>query len=169
MSRPSSTAPGGDDGEGALLLAERGSEPRHDRDARRGFADRVGGEAVSVERVEIERCRGGDGGRLVVEIVAGRDQPVGDGAVGQAGIEMAEPEMLGEPARERALAACRRTVDGNDRDVVHAASAPFAKPAPRRVRISTKLGNEVAIVALSSTLTGRSAASPMTRKLMAMR
>ncbi len=37
-----------------------------------------------------------------------------DGAVGQAGVEMAQAEMLGEPPAKRALAGGRRAVDGDD-------------------------------------------------------
>ena len=55
--------------------------------------------------------------------------------------------MLGEPARQRALAARRRPVDGDDERVrrfgAHAASAPSANSAPRPRSSSTKLGKEV--------------------------
>src|SRR5262249_61533320 len=99
------------------------------------------------------------GARHVVERRLRVEHGLGDRAIDQPGIEMAQPVVSGEALRHRALARRRRSVDGDD----HAISAP-------RVRIiATNPGKLVAMNAVSSTLTGLSAARPMTSADMAMR
>ena len=95
----------------------------------------------------------------IIEPLAGLDQRHRHRPVDQPGIEVPQPVMGGEPLAERALSGGRRSVDGDD----HEQSAPSARI------IGTKLGKLVAMNELSSTPTGLSLASPMTRNAMAMR
>ena len=88
-----------------------------------------------------------------------------DGAIEQARIEMGQVKVLAQRGGDGALARGRRSIHRDN----HAASSLWENPAPRRVKSASKLGKDVAIIRSSSTVTGFSAASPMTRKLMAMR
>ena len=67
-----------------------------------------------VELRRIERPRRRDRVRLVVERASGIEQRLGDRAIDQPGVEVAQPEMRREPLAERALARRRRSVDGDD-------------------------------------------------------
>src|SRR5262249_919156 len=100
-----------------------------------------------------------DRGGLVLQISASAQQRVRDRAVDHPGIEMAEAVMGGKAPGERALAGGGRTVDRDD----HENSAPSARI------IGMKSGKLVAMKAVSSTLTGLSAASPITSADIAMR
>src|SRR5436305_1185442 len=80
-------------------------------------------------------------------------------AVDQPGVEVPQAVMRGEPLAERPLPRGRRPVDGDD----HERSAPRA-----RIR-GGKPGKLVAMIAASSTRTGFSLESPMTKNAMAMR
>ena len=114
----------------------------------------------------------------VVEVAPRVEQGQRDRAVEQTGIEMRQAVMQGEPLGERALARGGRAVDGDDEgrvvpvhgDIIrdHAA-APSSIRAPSASMVGRKLGKLVAIIAPSSTVTGLLAASPRTRKAMAMR
>ena len=89
-----------------------------------------------------------------------------DRTIGEAGIQMSQMEMLRQAARERALAGCCRSVNGDN----HAASlSPRVIEAPIAANRDVKVGKLVAITAPSSTVTGFSLASPRTRKDIAMR
>jgi hypothetical protein len=89
----------------------------------------------------------------------GIDERLGDGAVDQAGVEMAQAVMGGEFPAERAFARGGRSVDGDDHERSH----------PSERISSTKSGKLVAMNALSSMRTGLSLASPITSAAMAMR
>ena len=67
--------------------------------------------------------------------MAGIEQRLGHRAIEQAGVEMAQAVMRGEPLAERALAGRRRSVDGDD----------HARSAPRPRIIGTKPGKLVAM------------------------
>ena len=106
MSRPSSTAPGGCCSEAALLLDQDRAHLGNDRDLRRSLADRMGGQRGAVEAAEIDVARRFDRRAGVVERPAAGDQRLRDGAVGQAGVEMGEVVIVGEPPRR--ACPCRR-------------------------------------------------------------
>ena len=107
----------------------------------------------------IERHRDRHRARLVGEIKTLIQQRLRHRAINHAGVEVAIAVMMGEPFAERALAGCRRSVDGDD----HENSAPSERI------IGMKSGKLVAMKAVSSTLTGLSAASPITSADIAMR
>jgi len=67
-----------------------------------------------IEFSKVERLRRGNSSVLVVETRCCGEKTVGDGAIGQAGVDMAKAEMPGEPTRQGALAARRWPVDGDD-------------------------------------------------------
>ena len=67
--------------------------------------------AVELRQVDLPRRR--LGGRGVVERQAVRQQRMRHGAVGEAGVEMVEVVVVGEPRRQRALAGAGRPVDGD--------------------------------------------------------
>src|SRR4051812_44005008 len=103
---------------------------------------------------------------------------------------MGEPELVGQPPRQRALAGGGRAIDRDDKGlfrdpgpparvvragkiaavpvpaVAHGASI---KRAPSRVISGTKSGKLVAIGLASSIRTGSRAARPSTRNAIAMR
>src|SRR5262249_51117001 len=116
-------------------------------------------EHLFVKTLGIEALRGGDGPLDIVEPVAGVEERLGDGAVDQPGVEVAEPVVGSQPFAERTLAGSRRSVDGDDHE--------YSAPSPRI--IGTKLGKLVAMNEVSSTPTGLSLASPITRNAIAMR
>src|SRR5262245_1615190 len=129
------------------------------RDQRSRLAHRLALERRLVETAGIERLGGGHGTRAIFRGAAGIEQSLRHRAVDQAGVEMAQAIVGGEPLAERPLARGRRPVDGDD----HERSAP-------RPRIKAeKPGKLVAMMAASSTRTGCSLANPMTRNAMAMR
>src|SRR3546814_13536427 len=98
--------------------------------------------------------------------IAAGDQDLGcHGAVDRAGVEVGAAQRLGEAPGQRALAGGHRPVDGDN----HLDPWGAAKSAPRPCIRGAKSGNEVATGVMSSISTGFSAASPHTRKLMAMR
>ena len=82
--------------------------------------------------------------RLVGEVKTLVQQRLRHRAINHAGVEVAVAVMMGEPLAERALAGCRRSVDGDD----HENSAPSERI------IGMKSGKLVAMKAVSSTLTG---------------
>ncbi len=119
----------------------------------------MGLEAGLVELAGLQRLRRRDRRRDVVERMPPVEQRHRHRPVDQAGVEMAQPIVGGEPLAERALAGRGRSVDGDD----HVSSPP----SPRIN--STKLGKLVAMNAASSTCTGFSLAVPSTSADMAMR
>ena len=64
--------------------------------------------------IDLAEVAGARGGELAVRIAAHLQQVEGGGAVEQAGIHMGQPEMRGEGAGDRALAAGGGSVDGDD-------------------------------------------------------
>ena len=112
-----------------------------------------------VELRRIERAGGRRGALHVIQPMAGIEHRLRHRPVDQAGIEMAQPVMGGEPLAQRALAGGGRSVDGDD----------HAKSAPNPRICGTKPGKLVAMKLTSSTPTGFSLASPITRNAMAMR
>ena len=68
---------------------------------------------LAVEVRQIDLARGGLGRRDIVERQAMAEQRMRDGAVGQAGVEMRQVVIVGKPARQRAFAGGRGTVDGD--------------------------------------------------------
>jgi hypothetical protein len=146
-------------GEAALEVEQRLAHGGNGGDDRGRLAHLATAQARLVEAPEIQRPRRRFRGRRILERAAGVEKGAGDPAVDEAGVEVRQPEMVGEAPRERPLAGGRRPVDGDD----HAIAAPSS-----RIR-GTKLGKLVAIIAPSSTVIPSRAARPMTRKAMAMR
>src|SRR4029077_17554737 len=107
----------------------------------------------------VERLGGACRGRNIVWIASRINQSLGDGAVDEARVEMAQPIVSGKPLAERSLARRCRSVDGND----HVRSAPI-----ERIN-STKPGKLVAMNALSSMRTALPAPRPMTNTAIAIR
>ena len=74
-----------------------------------------------------------------------------DGAIEQPGVEARQPPMVGDALGQRALARCRRSVDGND----HRADPVACRSGRRCSSISaTNSGKLVATMVVSSTVTG---------------
>src|SRR5579885_2177628 len=111
-------------------------------------------EVRRVERTRRSNCRRPVAGRF-----AGIEHGLGNGAIEQPSVEMAQAVMRGQLLAERALAGGGGSVNGDD----HVRSAPS-----ERIR-SVKPGKLVPMKALSSIRTGCSLASPMTSAAMAMR
>src|SRR5690348_8929610 len=128
-------------------------------DDRRRFTGTVGLERGFVERGWIKDFCGGGGGFKVVRLPARIEHGLGDRAIDQTRIEVAQAIVGGKPLAERPFARRGRTVDGYD----HVRSAPTD-----RIN-STKPGKLVAMNALSSMRTAFSLASPMTSADMAIR
>ena len=63
----------------------------------------------------------------IVGVEAAIGDPLADGAIEEAGVEIGQAEMAGEPRRERALAGRRRSVDGDD----HGARRDDPRPLPK--------------------------------------
>ena len=114
MSRPSSTAPPGLLGEGALLVDENTPHLGNDSHLRRGIRDGMGGQPMIVEVGEIDLPGGFDGMRFIVQRPAFLQHHMRHGAIGEAGVEMAEVVIVGDASGERALSGSRRAVDGDD-------------------------------------------------------
>src|SRR5690606_39541926 len=117
-------------------------------------------------------------GRGVGRVAAGAQHLKADAAVEAAGVEEIVAVVPGEAPRQRALAGRRRPVDGDD----HAKVPPVRGPpvaictspaarmsAPSARMKSPKPGKLVSMNSPSSTVTGRRAPRPSTRKLIAMR
>ena len=81
----------------------------------------VGGEPVLVEIGEVDLPRRLDGVRFVVQRQALLQQAIAHRAIGQAGVEMRQMVIVGQPAGERALAGRSGTVDGDEEGFVAAA------------------------------------------------
>src|SRR6266404_3595127 len=90
-----------------------------------------------------------------------------DRSVQRAGVEVREPEAVGEAARQRTLSRSRRAVDRDNKGVNRHYSPRMTAPSP--FISSTKLGKLVAIGAASSMRTGRRVARPRTRSAIAIR
>ncbi|MCY1306842.1 hypothetical protein D9M70_567260 [compost metagenome] len=73
----------------------------------------MGGKHRPIETGELDLARHLLSDRLVIERQAGIQQRLGGSAIGEAGVEMMKAVFLGDPARERALAGCGRSVDGD--------------------------------------------------------
>ena len=67
-----------------------------------------------VEPRGIERARRSHSMRLIIERTTGIEQRFGDRPIDQAGVEMAQPEMRGEPLAERSFARRGRAIDRDD-------------------------------------------------------
>ena len=93
-------------GEIALKGEERVAHLRNRRHDRGGFADRVTFQNLLVERTRVERSRSRHGLGLVVKRASRVEQGLGDRAIDQPGVEMAQPEMAAS-LFERALARGR--------------------------------------------------------------
>src|SRR5262249_15588276 len=123
------------------------------------LADLMALERLLVEGIGIDLDGDRRGLERAAQVVAGGEHPLGHRPVKQTGVQMAQAVMGGDALGDGALAGCGRSVDGDDHD-----SSP-----PRRRIMSTKPGKLVAMKAVSSTCTGSSAPSPITRAAMAMR
>ncbi len=80
---------------------------------------------------------------------------------------MRELEMPRQPLRERAFAGRGSAIDSDDDGARHVFTAMKSAPSAR-ISVSNS-GKLVAIMAVSSTLTGSREANPATRNDMAMR
>ena len=147
--------------EAALHVDERRAHRRHGRDDGRRLAHVAGAQPLFVEVGERQAARGGDRRFDVVEPQPLLQQRAGRGAVEQARVEMRQAVMRRKTSRQRALPRRRGAVDRDDE--------AHEKRAPSRSMSGRNAGKLVAIIVSSSTVTLFSAASPMTRKLMAMR
>src|SRR5690606_18386146 len=147
----------------------RAAHGRHDRNSGCRLANGMGGKDRAVEAGKIKGARHLGGNGLVVQRQAAIEERLGGRTIGQARIEVMEAVLFGDAARQRALAGSSGTIDG-DRECHQPAftseSSIFAPSPVIRLMNSGKL---VAIMVASSTVTGCSETSPMTRKLMAMR
>src|SRR5260221_11950370 len=132
---------------------------RDRRNDRRGGAHFLGLQRRISELFGIELERRGDREHLVGQLSAGVQHRLGNRAINHAGIEVTIAVMLGKPLAQRALAGGGRSVDGDDHE----------NSAPNERIIGIKSGKLVAMKAVSSTFTGLSAASPITRADIAMR
>src|SRR5450432_4384995 len=150
---------GGVDGELALKIDQRLAHPwdRGDDGGRLPHFLRLQDRVAEFFRIELEGRL--DRPRLVVEIGARAQQRIGHRAVDHAGIEVAIAVIGGEALAEGAFAGGGRSVDGDN----HENSAPSERI------IGMKSGKLVAIKAVSSILTGWSAARPITSADIAMR
>src|SRR4029077_11974055 len=83
------------------------------RDARGDAADRLALE-LGIGEVDLAEIGHPRRRELALGIAAHLQQILGGGAVEQAGIHMGQAEMRGERPGDRALAACRGAIDGDD-------------------------------------------------------
>ena len=90
--------------EGALQLHEGGPHLRNGGDDRGHFGEAACLQLGFVEAGDVEALRRRDCGDAVIRGLSAIAQRLGDGAIQQAGIEMPEPEAIGQPLAERALA-----------------------------------------------------------------
>jgi hypothetical protein len=79
-------------------------------------------ERFAIERGEVDLPGGFDRMRLVVQRPAPLQHLMGDGAICQARIEKRQMVIIGDTARERALAGCGGTIDGDNHR-----SAPYRR------------------------------------------
>src|SRR5262245_16596884 len=107
----------------------------------------------------VESLRGIRGRHNIAWISSRINQGLGNGAVNETGVEVAQPIVGGKPFAQGAFARSRRPVDSYD----HVRSAPT-----ERIN-STKPGKLVAMKALSSMRTELSVARPMTKAAIAIR
>src|SRR5262249_8358654 len=145
--------------EGALELHQRGAHARHGRDDGGGLRHAACLERRFIELPCIEALGGHDRARLVIQSGPCIDEALGHCPVEQAGVEVSQPEMSRETLGKGPFAGRGRSIDGDD----HAMFAPSERIS------STNPGKLVAMNAASSTATGCSLASPITRADMAMR
>ena len=96
------------------------------RDARNGLAAQL-----LVGRVEAQLVAGPQRLELVRRVAAPAPQVQRDGAVKQSRIHVRKTEMLGESARDCALAACGRAVDRDDQPL---ARRHFSSEIPVQAR-----------------------------------
>src|SRR5690606_24260264 len=120
---------------------------------------------VHLAQIEIKRCVSRH--CLIVERQALIKQRLGNSAIGQAGVQMRHAVVNGDAPGKGSLARGGWSINSDD-EWSHCASlnSIFA-PSPGIMSMNS--GKDVAIMALSSTVTGFSDARPITRKLMAMR
>ena len=97
----------------ALALEQSGADARIGRDARGDAADRLALQ-FGIGEIDLAEVAGAHGRELALRVAAPAQQVKGDRAVEQAGVEMREVEAAGEGAGDGALAARRRSVDGDD-------------------------------------------------------
>src|SRR5262249_53534588 len=102
---------------------------------------------------------------------AGAQHLQADAAVEAAGVEDVVAEVLGEAPGERALARGGGAIDGDDhaRGAANRISPALRISAPSARMKSPKPGKLVSMNWPSSTVTGRRAPKPSTRKLIAIR
>ena len=119
-----------------------------------------------IQAVPVDILCGPGRRRRIRRVVAGCEHIAGNRAVQRAGIEMNEAVALGQLPAQRAFAGCRGTIEGDDHPFVFLPGADVGA----QLRISAvKPVKLVAIMEASSMETGAFAASPITRKAMAMR
>ena len=130
MSRPSSTAPGGCAAKSRWKSssAARTSGMAETTEAASPIAWRL--QRGLIEARRIERLGGGDRRRRVVGLLAGIEHRLGDRAIDQPGVEMAQAVMRGEPLAERALARAA----GPSMAMIMTRSAPKRRASARRSR-----------------------------------
>src|SRR5260370_11651268 len=155
-------------GEVALHRQQRGAHRRDRGDDGGSAGNLLVRQPRIVEHRRVDPPGGGRGGFRICRIGTGSQDQERRRAVELAGIEVGEAEAVGETPRQGALARSGRAVDRDNKrpDLAHAGSA---KPAPSRFINGTKSGKLVAIDLASSIRTGSRAASPSTRKAIAMR
>ena len=131
-------------GEAALQFDERRANVGDRPDDGGRFAHVARAQARVVEIGERKPPRSGGRGRRVVERQAFVEERAGGGAIEQAGVEMRQLVMRGEPASQRALAGGRR--------VRRCAMTKLRRQIALRVRVIDlqKLGKLVAIILSSS-------------------
>ena len=117
----------------ALEGEQRGAHLRYGGNEGRGLPHRMPLQRGLVEARGIERARRRDRRRHVIEPLRRFEHRLGDRAIDQPAVEVAQAVMPGKAFRERALARRRRAVDGND----HAGVRPLR--ARRRGRSSVKM------------------------------
>src|SRR5690606_15723814 len=165
-------APGGAGGEIALKMENGRPYLRHHGNEGGRLTGLCRADCLLVATGNIKRICGGKGCRLVGRVTAPRSNALANRPVERARIEIGEAVMSGEAARQRALAGGGRPVHRNDdalsaRPFTHRSCPTIFAPRPRMRWV--KSGKLVAIIAPSSIVTGFCAASPITRKDMAMR
>ncbi len=98
----------------ALQFHQRRAHFRVRRHDRGGFAYGMGFQRALIEAGRIEGLGGGEGLGAILERMAGVEQRLGDRAVEQPRIEMAQAEMRRQAFAQRPLAGRGRPVDGDD-------------------------------------------------------
>ena len=100
-----------------------------------GAGGGVGGRAAQVGAGEVFGAQGGGGGfgaGRVGRVGAGIQHAAADGAVEQAGIEVAQAQLGGEPAGERAFAGGGGAVNGDDQAHRDGGAEPVASSSRNR-------------------------------------